>query len=127
MKIAAMVLAVAALGACRPSAMKVCKQLETAGAAENCAESKPTGIGSAAKERVTFDVTNEDKPRTGQVLTFEDEGALNVTAEKFEKLEKLAGPNVFVSKGSRVLVQVNKDVLNAKATLIQAEVQKLGE
>lgn len=98
----------AALLACgsKPSAMSVCRKLETAGVAQHCRAAAPGGIGSAAKAHVDFDLAGEPG-RQGQVLTFDRATFYDSTVKTFGAMATLAGRYQYGNRSKLVFVQLN--------------------
>lgn len=94
-----------------PTAYEVCEKLKTAGVAEHCRSATPGGLGSAARQRVEFDIPGEK--RTGQVLTFDRDDFYESTVRAFGAAAALAGRHQYGNPGALVFVQLNSETSDA--------------
>lgn len=98
------------------SAMEACRRFESIGAASNCREeSIEPALTPGAQQRVVFTLPSGKK---GQVLSFNDKGDYEKSAENFEELSG-AGKHRWGSKSSGIYVQLNKEADDDEARMIK--------
>jgi hypothetical protein len=99
----------AVLVACggQPSAMEVCKKLESVGVASNCRQGKKVGPAAVAKERAEFDVPAV-AGRPGEVLTFAEEREYLITVSTYNRLGTYNGLHRYGSKDRLVFTAFNE-------------------
>lgn len=118
---------VAMLGCSKgPSAMDVCKQIESSGVGSNCHAETPDGLGAGAKEAAAFDLVHV-AGKGGQVLKFDDTDKFSKTVDAFDAAAMLAGPHRFGSKKALVFVQMNDGASADDGGKVRGVVSALGE
>lgn len=100
------------------------RQLVAQGAAANCRESKPEGLGAAAVEKVDFDLPSV-AGKTGAVFRFEKDETFDQTVANFEKAAVLAGPHRYGSKKGLIFVQANSGLSLEEGKKLKAVVDAL--
>ncbi len=108
----------------KPTAMEVCKQVESSGVASGCRADTPNGIGAAASEKVSFDLPSVPG-KTGAVFGFADDEAYDKTEKAFAAAAVLAGPHRYGSKKARSFVQINSGLSAADGAKAKAVVDGL--
>jgi hypothetical protein len=122
----AVVLSLLALSGCKRdvSAMGVCKQLEAEKLASACVAGTPGGLGSAAREKVDFDLPSVPGQK-GQVMLFEKDEYYRNTTEAYAKMSTLVGRHQYGNPKARVFVQLNSKASNETGDATRAVVDKL--
>lgn len=108
----------------KPSAGAVCSQLEAAGVASNCKNAEPRGIGAAAAERVTFDIS-DGRGEDGQVLRFEKDSDFKATVAAFDAAAALAGRHRYGAESALIFVQLNSGTSTELGSKAKAVVEGL--
>ncbi len=90
-----------------PTAADVCARLERASVANRCRPSTPGGLGSAAIERIEFDIP--DLKGGGQVLRFEKSEYYEGAVSAFAAASVLVGRHQYGNPRTLIFVQLNSE------------------
>jgi len=99
-------LSLAACAGADNSALGVCNKLQANGIAANCRAEKPSGLGIAAVEKVSFELPSVPG-KTGQVLKFNKAIDYESTVRAFDSVALLAGPHRYGAEKALIFVQLN--------------------